>query len=144
LAGCQALFDRLLARDFSDPLFFGTHRIAVDTYALQHPERYCASAKSFAAHFLGLYVFLQRGSRAAVGNESVQRWLNGTRPLPKPEIPVERGRITIADVVDIASPNEYKAAVQRWAASTWSVYDHLRPLAETWSRAAASESHRRR
>ena len=49
-AGCQAIMDEVLARDFSDVLYFRVHRMMVDTYSLQHPERYCASAKSLAAH----------------------------------------------------------------------------------------------
>ena len=143
-AGCQSLFDRLLARDFSDPLFFSTHRMTVDTYSLQHPERYCVSAKSFAAHFLSLYLILEKGSNPAVGSEAVHRWLNGPTLLVKPDLPARRGDITVADVADIANPGDYKAAVRRWATSTWSAYSHLQPLAHSWAQAASSESRRHR
>lgn len=53
--GCHLVFEAFLARDFSNPLFFGMHRMLVDTYCLQHPGRYCASAKSLAAHLAGLH-----------------------------------------------------------------------------------------
>ena len=52
--GCQKIFEDLLARDFGNVLYFRSHRMLVDTYALQHPERYCVSAKSLAAHLTGL------------------------------------------------------------------------------------------
>ena|SRR5262244_2043292 len=51
---CQKLFDEVIAREFSSPAYFGVHRITVDCYALQPPDRYCASFKSFAAHLSGL------------------------------------------------------------------------------------------
>jgi len=51
---CRKLFDEVLAREFSNLLYFGVHRTTVDCYALQHPEGYCASFKSFAAHLTGL------------------------------------------------------------------------------------------
>jgi hypothetical protein len=143
-AGCQRLFDVLLARDFSDPLFFSTHRMAVDTYSLQHPERYCASAKSLAAHLISLHCMLEEGGNQSVGDESIHRWLNGARPLQKPELPTFRGGITVAEVVVSETPAEYKAAVHRWAASTWAAYSSLHTLARTWlQEAEASRSSRR-
>src|SRR5207245_1514364 len=51
-------------------------------------------------------------------NERVQRWLSRTRHLEKPVVPDIRGKVTIADVVDVA-PEEYAAAVHRWAGSVW-------------------------
>ena len=57
--------DKLLARDFSDVTYFRVHRLLVDTYCVQHPERYCVSFKSLAAHLVGLCWSLEHsGSRA--------------------------------------------------------------------------------
>ena len=47
-AGCQAILDQLLALHFGNATYFGVHRLFIDTYGLQHPERYCASFKSLA------------------------------------------------------------------------------------------------
>lgn len=49
-AACQGLFEQLLAREGEGLASYEAHRLAVDTYSLQHPERYCVSAKSMAAH----------------------------------------------------------------------------------------------
>jgi hypothetical protein len=49
--GWQSTMDELLALHFTQPSYFGVHRLFVDTYCLQHPERYCAaSASSPAEH----------------------------------------------------------------------------------------------
>ena len=135
-AGCQALFDRLIERDFSNALFFRHHRLAVDTYSLQHPERYCKSGKSFAAHLVGLQKILEANVSSAVGDGSVQKWLNGSRTLDRPDPPRFRGKLTIADAVAIDDPEEYGAAVRKWAESTWDAYQPLHDLARTWAREA--------
>jgi uncharacterized protein DUF5946 len=101
-AGCQALFDALIARDFSDVLYFRVHRMAVDTYALQHPDRYCASAKSLAAHLVGLQWILEQDGDPAIGGQPIRRWLDGSRPLQKPDLPAFRGSLTIASVLSAA------------------------------------------
>src|SRR5262245_1929410 len=52
-AGCLKLFEEILAREFSDFHYGRAHRLTVDAYALQHPDRYMRSGKSFAAHLNG-------------------------------------------------------------------------------------------
>lgn len=59
-AGCRALFEELLARDFTNSAYFRVHRMMVDVYSLQHPER--ASAKSLAAHLTNLCRLIGNGS----------------------------------------------------------------------------------
>jgi hypothetical protein len=131
-SGCQSIFEELLARDFSDPVYFRVHRMLVDIYALQHPDRYCRSAKSFAAHFTGLCWFIEHGGGRAVGNESLRRWLNGPSPVKKPEIPSFRGTLTIQDVREARDPMAYAEAVERWGRSTWEAYSPLHALARDW------------
>lgn len=130
--GCRAIFDELAGRDFTDARYFLTHRLLVDVYSLQHPERYCASAKSLAAHLCGLCEILERGASRAVGTESLRRWLDGARELDKPELPADRGALTIADVRDAATPEEHARRVEAWARSTWAAYAPLHALAREW------------
>ena len=131
-AGCQAIFDALLARDFSDATYFRMHRMLVDTYSLQHPDRYCASAKSLAAHLTGLGALLERGGSRAVGVEALRRWLDGNTSVEKPRLPSFRGALTIADVHRAPDPQAYGEAVERWARSTWDAYAALHPQARSW------------
>ncbi len=36
-AACFELFNKILAHEYSDPNLLSTHRLTVDTYAVQHP-----------------------------------------------------------------------------------------------------------
>lgn len=130
--GCRARFEALIARDFSDPLYFGTHRLLVDAYCLQHPEQYCASGKSLAAHLAGLGWILEEGAAAAVGPEALRRWLSGDRRIDKPSLPETRGELTIGDLPEAAAPAQWAAEVRRWAESVWAAYGALHDLARDW------------
>ena len=112
--GCQTIVDELWAREFRDVSYFRVHRMAVDTYSLQYPGRYCASAKSLAAHLTGLCWLLEQAGSRAVGSESLRRWLDGTPRIEKPEVPLFRGRLTVADVREASEPDTYARAVEAW------------------------------
>jgi hypothetical protein len=131
-AGCRAIFEELIARDFSDLGYFSVHRMLVDTYSLQHPDSYCRSAKSLAAHLCGLCQILETEANRAVGDAALRRWLDGKVSLAKPEIPAFRGDLTIASVRDATTPADHAAAVDRWAESTWRAYASLHDLARDW------------
>jgi hypothetical protein len=131
-AGCQAIFDEMLARDFGDAAYFGTHRLLVDCYSLQHPERYCASAKSLAAHLCGLAQILEQGASASVGDAALRQWLDGKTPIEKPELPEFRGAITIADLRSAQDAGEHRQAVERWARAVWEAYAGLHAIARRW------------
>lgn len=137
-AGCQQIVDELWAREFGDASYFRVHRMTVDTYCLQHPDRYCASAKSLAAHLTGLCWLLERDGSRAVGSDALRRWLNAAVRLEKPEIPAQRGRITVADVRGAADPDAYARAVEGWAWSTWEAYSSLHAVAHDWIEQALS------
>jgi len=136
--GCRAIFEQLIARDFSDALYFSVHRMTVDTYSLQHPERYCASAKSLAAHLCGLLQILEEGASAATGDRSLQRWLSGRVDLAKPDLPEFRGGLTVADVAAAPDAAAHAAAVEGWARATWEAYAPLHALAREWLARARS------
>jgi hypothetical protein len=135
---CQAIFEELMERSFNDGLYFSVHRMVVDTYSLQHPDRYCKSAKSLAAHLCGLCQIIEEGANRAVGEEILRRWLDGRVSLNKPEIPEFRGELTIGDVREAPDPLAYAEVVERWAVSTWQAYSPLHDLARKWLRRARS------
>jgi hypothetical protein len=133
--GCQKLFDALGLRAFEDPRYAAMRRLVVDSYACQH-DRYIRSGRSLAAHLTGVAVAIEYGGDQNV-NERVQRWLSRTRHLEKPVVPDSRGKVTIADVVDVA-PEEYAAAVHRWAGSVWEAWREDHALARAWIAAAGA------
>lgn len=129
-AGCQLLFDELRGRQLTTSTY-QIQRLTVDTYCMQHPDRYCVSAKSLAAHLTGLCWALEYSGHPS-GLKALQRWLDGSARLEKPELPPFRGALTIADVIGAPDPEERAAAIGRWAHSTWNAYAPLHPLARHW------------
>ena len=129
------MFEGLGLRAFDDPRYAAMRRLVVDCYACQH-DRYIRSGRSLAAHLTGLAVAIEYGDDQHV-NERVQRWLSRTRHLEKPVVPDIRGKVTIADVVDVA-PEEYAAAVHRWAGSVWGAWREHHALARAWIAAAGA------
>lgn len=127
-AGCQALFDEFRAREMAElaPSYEST-RLTVDVYCLQHPDRYCVSAKSLAAHLTGVGWALERGG-GEWGLRTLQRWLDRGARLEKPALPDRRGGLTIADV----SPDDYAKTRDRWARTTWAAYSGLHEIARRW------------
>jgi hypothetical protein len=117
-AGCQAIMDELLALHFSDVRYFGVHRLFVDTYCLQHPDRYCVSFKSLAAHLAHLCWSIEHSGSAAVPSEAIRRWVEHHPHLDKPDLPARRGVLTIADVAAASDPAAHHRAVQDGARAT--------------------------
>ncbi|MEK7215450.1 MAG: DUF5946 family protein [Chloroflexota bacterium] len=131
--GCQRLFEGLLVRAASDYRYAGYRRLLVDCYCLQHPERYCASPKSLAAHLTGLCCWMERGGSSEV-YAAVQRWLNGPRrDLAKPPVPAARGPALIREVDGARTQEEYAAAVEWWARCVWKAWARSHGLARNWT-----------
>lgn len=135
-AGCQKLFDEFRAREISElaPSYVST-RLSIDVYCLQHPDRYCVSARSLAAHLTGVGWAVERDG-GEWGPRKLQRWLDTGVKLEKPAVPERHGALTIADVAQAAGPDEYLAGLDRWARSTWSAYADLHEIARRWIDAA--------
>ena len=130
--GCQRVFESIGLREYEDMRFARYHRIAVDIYAMQHPDRYGRSAKSFAAHLTGLCAWVEREAEAQSINAAVQRWLSGPSPIERPPLPSGYGAVTIADLVLADEPLRYGEVLRTWARSTWDAYVSLHATARAW------------
>ena len=137
--GCQERYEALLARDYEDQAFFAVHGMFVDIYCLQHPERYCRSAKSLAVHLVRLGQAMEAGISAASPGTALRDWVDGARQLEKPPLPEARGEITLGDVEGIDEAGAWREAVRAWAASTWRAYAELHPLARRWAEEAGGQ-----
>ena len=140
--GCQRLFESIGLREFEDMRFARYHRIVVDVYAMQHPDRYGRSAKSFAAHLTGLCAWIEDESGAQSVNASVQRWLSGPSRIAKPPPPPTYGAVTIRNVIDAEEPVRYGEALRAWARSTWDAYASLHVIAHDWIATALAPERR--
>jgi hypothetical protein len=132
-AGCGAMWDHLLAESFSNFAYGRFHRAIVDAYSLQHPDEYCASAKSYAAHLTGMCVAVEYGGDDGV-NTAVQRWLSAGPQIDKPAVPAERGRLTLASVIEVEAPTAIAAALEVWFADVWGAYGGQHEVTHGWIR----------
>jgi hypothetical protein len=128
---CQGLFEELGARTYRNIAYGRFHRMAVDAYSLQHPDAYCASAKSLMAHLGGLCCAFDYGNAPAV-HSALLRSLNGAVALEKPELPSTRGALTIAHALFAPNFESYGVRVEEWARAAWDAYAELQPYARAW------------
>jgi hypothetical protein len=134
--GCQDLFDAFRVREVRElaPDYRST-RLTIDVYCLQHPERFCVSAKSLAAHLTGVAWSIEHDGSER-GLQTLQRWLNAPGDLIKPALPPHRGILTIADLDSATNLEDYAARLRGWAESTWAAYGPLHNVARAWIKAA--------
>ena len=135
-AGCRALYDEVLARDYSQPAYFACHKLVVDCYSLQHPDEFCRSAKSLAAHLVGLGTAIDEEGPTDRASAALKRWLDGPVSLVKPPLPAARGKTTLADLPMTAQSEEWRTAVRGWAESVWAAHAPLHPIAGEWREVA--------
>ena len=133
-AGCQRLFDEVIAREFGDFRYAREHRLTVDAYSLQHPDEYMRSAKSYAAHLTGAYVAIERGA-GAEANRAIQQWLSGSKALQRPQQPGpgQRGTLTVLHVHMATDPDDHVRRVREWATSVWAAWRTYEPIAKQWT-----------
>jgi hypothetical protein len=136
VVGCQELFDGESIREYGDVRYAARRRMIVDAYCLQHPDRYCKSAISLAAHMTGVCVAVEHAGDDDRLNAEIQRWLSRRPALLKPPIPDRRGSLTIADLARATNPREHALVADRWAADVWTAYEDLQPIARDWVRQA--------
>ena len=128
--GCQAQFDKLSARAWETPVRAVMHNMVVDAYAMQHPDDYCVSAKSYAAHLTGLCCGLEHPGDHKLYWQ-IPRWLDGPSKIVKPPVLDVRGRKTIQTITGV-SDGAYQPAVREWAAAVWAAYESQQYLARGW------------
>lgn len=121
-AGCLKLFEEVIAREFSDYRYGRVHRLTVDAYSLQHPDKYMRSGKSFAAHLTGMYAALEHGDALTL-NQAVQSWLSTNPRIDKPShLPERRGDLTITYVHSATDADEHVNRVKEWAQNVWAAW----------------------
>jgi hypothetical protein len=129
--GCQAAFDQLSAQAWSSPARGAAHNLVVDTYAMQHPEEYGRSPKSYAAHLTALCCGIEHPGDQKL-YWAIARWLDGPVAVEKPPLITQRGTLTLADVHAASREDAYPDLVRRWAADVWAAYTDQQKLARAW------------
>ena len=129
-SGCRKIFEEILAREFSDYRYGKIHRLTVDSYALQHPDEYMRSGKSFAAHLTGMCAAFEYQDAFLI-NQQVQKWLSTNPKINKPDhLPQQRGSLNIVSVYRADNPDEHAKRVRGWARSVWEAWSEHHDLAK--------------
>jgi uncharacterized protein DUF5946 len=133
-AGCQAAFDELSAASWISPGRGAMHNMLVDAYAMQHPEEYGRSAKSYIRHLAALGCLLEHpGDERLYWARSGRGEPSSSPPIPpKPALLEARGAMTVADVRGAVDDSEYQRLVRAWAASVWAAYAPQHALARDY------------
>ena len=138
MEGCNALFQDVVGREFSRPELFQVHRLTVDAYSLQHPDRYMESAKSAVAHLTGMCWAMEGEDDPSV-SVALSRFLDGnpifSRPEPSPQ-PGRRGTLTILDIHSAPESVAQIQLVREWALSAWESWAEHHDKAREWMKMA--------
>jgi|SRR5579859_4858566 len=135
LYGCDTLFHEMGAQAATDLRIARVHRLIVDAYCMQHVEQYGLSAKSYAAHLVGLCCGIEHDGNPVL-YATIPRWLDGSVDLKKPEVLSFRGQMTIADVQAVADVDQRAKCVGEWARCVWDAYVVQHTLAHEWVKLA--------
>jgi hypothetical protein len=128
-----------MAQAAADARYAAHYRLAFDTYCMQHPQTYCRSGKSYAAHLTGLCCGVERGGDLALYT-AIPRWLNGVVNVTRPDDLPLRGTMTVVDVAAARNVEEHATFVKAWAADVWAAYGPQHALAREWVGAALGET----
>ncbi len=135
--GCQALWDEVHAQALQVVGGLPLPEAAFDAYCLQHPETYCVSAKSYAAHLTRLCCGVEHPGDARV-LAAIQRWLNGSPRLQKPALLPNRGQICVTEVWQAGSAAERSRTARAWVLNVWQAYTPQQALARLWLNSAVA------
>lgn len=110
-----------------DPAFL--HQHVVDAHGAQ-----CAAAGDppiqLAFALIGLYLYLERDFTGREVQRVHTRLSGRTRRWPTFPLPVNRGAMTVADVVAAPAGSARDRAIDDWCRSVWSSYAATRPAVE--------------
>lgn len=117
---CFAEFTKILAFEYSEPDLLQTHRLSVDTYAIQHPGsgKQRKEIQSVGLHLARLMLQLDRPRTPSETND-VMLGLGEHKASLVFLRPPEKFSMTVGDVTDYAGTPQHSERVTEWASSTW-------------------------
>lgn len=130
---CYALFNKLLACEYSDTALLPYHRLTVDTYAVQHPGDYSQrrQIQSVGLHLARLCLQL---SHPTLPKETNDIMLNlGPHKASLIALPPPASfSMTVKDVADHAGQIAHSTKVKEWAAATWQDWAEHHDYIKAW------------
>lgn len=118
--GCFTAFNSLLTAEYSDPALLPTHRLTVDTYAVQHPgdpnDR--RAVQSVGLHLARLKLQLAHDLPPKETND-VMLGLSEHKSSLIAFAPPTQFTLTVADITPHAGTAQHSAKIRQWAQATW-------------------------
>ena len=132
---CFALFGEVLAAEYSDPELLETHRLTVDTYAIQHPGENASrrEIQSVGLHLARLTIQLQNPLAPKETNDVMLRLGPFKHTLIRLEPPTKFS-MTVADVRPFLGTGQHTAIVKEWALATWNDWQLHHEYIRNWTK----------
>jgi hypothetical protein len=132
--GCWELYGEVLVRGYGDRGGPADNRMAVDTYAVQHPGVPSRrSIQSVAAHLISLCCVLERGSDLSRANDIIRKALERPDRFFWLEPPQDWGGMTIVDVYGARDIEEHSRLVQEWTRLVWNAWAPHHGTVRRWA-----------
>ena len=138
--GCWEIYTQILAKEYGEFRYpEHTHRMTVDTYAVQHPgQPGRQSIQSVNGHLLSLHFLIDRGMTGKEATAAFSRVLRNADSLTWLTPPVPNGTLTVLDVVIAPTLDEHTKLVESWANNVWEAWSPhhatIRKLADQFMR----------
>ncbi|MEO0997122.1 MAG: DUF5946 family protein [Pseudomonadota bacterium] len=132
--GCWAVYGEVLAREYSDALYYRNHRLTVDAYSVQHPGQPSPqTVQSAALHLLSLHAVLERGLSPDRATALMQNFAHHKKQFRWLQPPATPGSVTVVDVRAASTADEHCALVRGWAESAWSAWERHHDVVRDWA-----------
>ncbi len=125
---CFAAYGRVLARCYEDAHLLRVRQLAIDAWAVQHPAPSSrVSNQSLALHLMTLHLFFDEGVDPGQGPALHKSMMVGRPDYAWLQPPLDRGAVTVADVV----PPE-RQRLEAWARAAWQAWADHHSIVWSW------------
>ncbi|MEL6640151.1 MAG: DUF5946 family protein [Pseudomonadota bacterium] len=133
-AACYAAFTTILAAEYSDPRLRPTHRLSVDSFAVQHPGdgKDRRAIQSVGMHLVRLMAQREQSLMPEQVNDIMVRLGPHKSELSALAAP-DSYSVTAADVAPFAGGPHHADKVTAWADSTLQAWKHVQPDLKNWA-----------
>ena len=103
------------------------HQLIVDAYMAQHGDE---NTKRIAIVFalVGLYLCVEKGFTGRQVQRVHMALAKTKDTLPTITLPIDRGNISIVDVIAAEDGTGKDEMIKKWCASVWDAYKSVRPV----------------
>ena len=122
--GCWDLYCLILEKQYGEYNYPQlSHRLTVDTYAIQHPGHTTSRAiQSVSVHLVSLFCIFERGLDPRTATQKMEKILAKGTKFEWLEPPIQNGQKTVIDVLATTNLAEHENKVLEWAKDVWNCW----------------------